>query len=293
MKDDENVPPVVSQERESLVPDRRSMEIRSTRVEDGLQEGDLERPLPRVADPFFLDPEPEVGIEDALKLATFSKFIKEFIAGKTKPNGKIVIGENVSAVIRKMRMPSKCIDLGMFTLPISLGDIKIEHAMCDLGVSINVLPLSIYKKLVGVRLVDTKVVIQLADRTCISPEGVLENVKVKVHDFLYSTDFHVIKLSENESAEPSGVLLGRPFLRTAKTIIDVFDGTICLDYHGEKYTFNNDEAMKKPLDVENLHAIDVINALVQEYLETEFMQEQIEDSELSHSIDKEVAGWCE
>ncbi|XP_042019212.1 uncharacterized protein LOC121767077 [Salvia splendens] len=126
-------------------------------------------------------------------------------------------------------------------------------------------------------MVDTKVVIQLADKSCICPEGVLENAIVKVHDFLYSTDFHVIKMSENESAESSGVLLGRPFLRTAKTIIDVFGGTICLDYHGEKCTFSIDEAMKKPLDVENLHAID----------------EQIDYSELSHNIDREVAGWCE
>ncbi|XP_041995692.1 uncharacterized protein LOC121745806 [Salvia splendens] len=194
----------------------------------------------------------------ALKLPIFSKFIKEFIAGKTKPNGKIVIGETVSAVIQKRRIPSKRTNPGMFTLPISIGDIRIEHAMCDLGASINNLPLSIYKKLVEVRMVDTKVVIQLADRPCISPEGVLENVIVKVHDFLYPADFHVIRMSENESAEFSGVLLGRLFLRTAKTIIDVFDGTICLDYHGEKFTFNIDEAMKKPLDVENLHAVDII-----------------------------------
>ncbi|XP_042051413.1 uncharacterized protein LOC121796681 [Salvia splendens] len=192
----------------------------------------------------------------AFKLPIFSKFIKEFIAGKTKPNGKIVIGETVSAVIQKRRMPSKRIDRGMFTLPISIGNIRVEHAMSDLGASINVLPLSIYKKLEGV--------IQLADRSCISPEGVLENVIVKVHDFLYPANFHVIKLSEYESAECSGVLLGRPFLRTAKNIIDVFDGTICLDYHGEKFTFNIDEAM-----------------------------EQIDNSELSQSIDREVAGWCE
>ena len=176
----------------------------------------------------------------ALKMPAFSKFIKEFIAGKTKPDGKIVIGENVSAVIQKRRMPSKCTDPGMFTLPISLGDIKVEHAMCDLGASINVLPLSIYKRLTGVRMVATKVVIHLADRTCICPEGVLENVIVKVHDFLYPADFYVIKMNDNESAESTGVLLGRPFLRTAKTIIDVFDGTICLDYNGEKYTFSID-----------------------------------------------------
>ena len=134
-------------------------------------------------------------------------------------------------------------------------------------------------------MVATKVVIQLADRTCICPEGVLENVIVKVHDFLYPADFYVIKMNDNESAESSGVLLGRPFLRTAKTIIDVFDGTICLDYNGEKYTFSIDEGMKRPLDVENIYAIDIINPLVQEYLETELIQEQIDNSELSHLID--------
>ena len=321
--------------------------LREIPIQDDLQEGDLRGSMPRLSDPFFLDPEPELELKEgsretgaapagsstnavkrpkpfpyrgeakkkkddtedlveifskleinlpflqALKIPTFSKFIKEFIAGKTKPDGKIVIGENVSAVIQKRRMPSKCTDPGMFTLPISIGDIKIEHAMCDLGASINVLPLSIYKKLVGVSLVDTKVVIQLADRTCISPEGVLENVIVRVHDFLYPADFHVIKMRGNESAESSGVLLGRPFLRTAKTVIDVFDGTICLDYHGEKYTFNIEEAMKKPLDVENLHVVDVINPLVQEYLETELMQEQFDNSELSQTVEKEVTGWCE
>ncbi|XP_042029829.1 uncharacterized protein LOC121776719 [Salvia splendens] len=229
----------------------------------------------------------------ALKLPIFSKFIKEFIARKTKPRGKIVIGETVSAVIQKRRMPSKRTDPGMFTLPISIGNINVEHSMCDLGASIIVLPLSLYKKLEGVRMVDTKVAIQLANRSCISPEGVLENVIIKVHDFLYPADFYVIKMSEYQSAESSGVLLGRPFLRTAKTIIDVFDGTICLDYHGEKFTFNIDEAMKKPLDIENMHVVDVINPLVQEFLETELMHEQVENSELSHSIDREVASWCE
>ncbi|XP_047978998.1 uncharacterized protein LOC125220908 [Salvia hispanica] len=66
-------------------------------------------------------------------------------------------------------------------------------------------------------------------------------------------------MNEYESTGSSGVLLGRPFLLTVKTIIDVFDGTICLDYNGEKYTFNN--AMKQPLDMENLHAVDVINPM--------------------------------
>ncbi|XP_042032331.1 uncharacterized protein LOC121779048 [Salvia splendens] len=254
-------------------PLEKETETGEARTKDDIQNRDFGKPVPQAADPLFSDPGAEVEVEEIRKEAgesskgdvsnkanqvkpfpyrgevkkkkddlvdfmeIFSKFIKEFITGKTKPNGKIVIGETVSVVIQKRRMSSK---------------------RTDPGASINVLPLSIYKKLERVRMVYTKVVIQLADRSCISPEGVLENVIVKVHDFLYPADFHVIKMSEYESAESSGVLLGRPFLRTAKTIIDVFDGTICLDYHGEKFTFNIDEAMKKPLDVENMHVVDII-----------------------------------
>ncbi|XP_042027369.1 uncharacterized protein LOC121774589 [Salvia splendens] len=230
---------------------------------------------------------------EALKLPRFSRSIKDFIARKAKADGKIVIGESVSAVIQKKRLPLKRTDPRMFTLPIIIGDVNIEHAMCDLGASINVLPFSIYKKLTGFRLVDTKVIIQLADRSCINPEGVLENVIVRVHNFLYPTDFHVIRMNESETGESSGVLLGRPFLRTTKTIIDVSDGTICLDYHSEKYTFNIDETMKKPLDVENLNSIDVITPLVQEFLEAELLKEKLEAFEIDDAIEKEVSNWCE
>ncbi|KAL1531313.1 hypothetical protein AAHA92_34004 [Salvia divinorum] len=74
-------------------------------------------------DPFFIDPEEEVASEGsrekekeeetkerALKLPPFSRFIKEFIAGKAKTDGKIVIGENISAVIQKRKLPSKRAD---------------------------------------------------------------------------------------------------------------------------------------------------------------------------------------
>ncbi|XP_042011420.1 uncharacterized protein LOC121759874 [Salvia splendens] len=192
----------------------------------------------------FAKLEVNLSFLQALKLPSFSRFIKDFLAGKAKADGKIVIGE-------------------------------------------------IYKRLTGVRLVDTKVVIQLANKSCISPEGVLENVLVRVQDFLYPADFHVIRMTESEAGKSSGVLLGRPFLQTAKTIIDVSDSTICLDYHGEKFTFNIDEAMKKPLYIEKLHSLDVIYPLVQEFLETELLQEQRAAAELNNSIEGEVAEWCE
>ncbi|XP_057810237.1 uncharacterized protein LOC131024715 [Salvia miltiorrhiza] len=100
----------------------------------------------------------------ALKIPPFGKFVKDFIAGKSKATGKIVMGENVSAALKK-ELPAKCKDPGMFSLPIYIGDTRIEHAMCDLGASINVMPLTVYNRLSGVELVDTRVVIQLADRS--------------------------------------------------------------------------------------------------------------------------------
>ncbi|KAL1540988.1 hypothetical protein AAHA92_25264 [Salvia divinorum] len=217
-----------------------------------LRRDDLIEPLPQMADPFFLDQEPEVAIgericeekeqegkkedrgtsgdapgssevkqekpypgwgetrkrkEDpidfmevfgkleinlpflqALKLPPFNRFIKDFIAGKAKADGKICIGESIFAVIQQKKLPSKRTDPGLFTLPIEIGEVRVEHAMFDLGASINVLPYSVYQRLVGARLMKTKVVIQLADRSCISPVGVLENVIVKVHDFQYPAD---------------------------------------------------------------------------------------------------------
>ncbi|XP_057811443.1 uncharacterized protein LOC131025664 [Salvia miltiorrhiza] len=166
-----------------------------------------------------------------LKLPQLSKFLKDFIVGMSKKSGKIVMSENVSAVIRK-ELPPKCKDP------------------------------------------DTRVVIQLADGSCVHPEGLLENVLVSVNNFIYPADFYVVRMSGVQSKGSSGVLLSRPFLRTAKSIIDVSNGTICLDYHGEKYTFSIDDAMKTPNDAENAYSIDVTDPFVQEHLETKSVQDK-------------------
>ncbi|KAL1534770.1 hypothetical protein AAHA92_30908 [Salvia divinorum] len=134
------------------------------------------------------------------------------------------IKENVSVAVRKQKVPTKQSDPGIFTLLISMGSSEITQAMCDLRASINVLPLSVYQQLSGVKMVDAQVVIQLTDCSCIRPEGIIENIIVKVYNFIYPVDFYVIKTGTN-SAGSSGILLGRPFLKTAKAIINVFDGT--------------------------------------------------------------------
>ncbi|XP_042023057.1 uncharacterized protein LOC121770386 [Salvia splendens] len=237
----------------------------------------------------FKDVEVKVSLLTALKMSPISKFINDYLAGKVNEEGRVITEENVSVVIQRSDLPSKKTDPGISTLPISIGDIQMEHAMCDLRASINVLSYSIYKKLGEAKLVDTDIMIQLADRSCIHPEGILEDVIVKVNNFLYPADFFVIKMSEPAAKKSSGVLLGRPFLSTASTIIDVRNGTISLDFNGEQFTFNIDEAMKRPRDSENVHSVDIVEPLVQEYLEEEFLQRQFTDSAADEKIGKEVA----
>ncbi|XP_042030629.1 uncharacterized protein LOC121777431 [Salvia splendens] len=156
-------------------------------------------------DSLFKDVEVMVPLLTALKLKMppISKFIKDYLAGKVNEEGRMITEENVSAVIQRSDLPSKKTDPGMFTLPILIGDIQVKHAICDLGASINVLSYAIYKKLGEAKLVDTDIMIQLADRSSIHPEGILEDVIVKVNNFLYPSDFFVIKMTEPAAKESS------------------------------------------------------------------------------------------
>nr|GEV79811.1 hypothetical protein [Tanacetum cinerariifolium] len=85
----------------------------------------------------------------------------------------------------------------------------------DLGASINLIPLSIWKKLRLPTLNDTKMVLKLADRTISKPTGVVENVFVKVGKFYFPADFVVLDFV----ADPRiPLILGRPFLSTAHKV---------------------------------------------------------------------------
>ncbi|GJU34504.1 uncharacterized protein Tco_1182858 [Tanacetum coccineum] len=118
---------------------------------------------------------------DAIKqVPRYAKFLKELCTSKRKlkSNEKVMLGENVSAMIQKM-LPIKCKDPGMFTIPCKMGNVDIERAMLDLRASINVMPHSIYEALNVGKLKETGVIIQLADRSYAYPDGVLEDILVQ------------------------------------------------------------------------------------------------------------------
>ena len=97
----------------------------------------------------FRKVEVNIPLLDAIKkVPRYAKFLKELCSSKRKIKGneKVSVGENVSAILQK-KLPPKCKDPGMFTIPCNIGNIRFERAMLKLGASINVMPYSIYASL--------------------------------------------------------------------------------------------------------------------------------------------------
>ena len=107
--------------------------------------------------------------------------------------------------------------------------------------------------------------IQLVDRSIAYLKGVVEDVLVQVNDLVFPADFFVLDMENGDQTTP--ILLGRPFLKTSKTKIDVHSGTLTVEFDGEIVKFNIYDAMKYPDDDNPVYSIDVIDSLAQEFFE--------------------------
>ncbi|XP_027337024.1 uncharacterized protein LOC113850650 [Abrus precatorius] len=95
---------------------------------------------------------------------------------------------------------------------------ECRKALCDLGASINLMPLAIMKKLEIKEVKPTRITLQLADESYTYPYGVVEDLLVKVDKFIFPTDF--VKLDMEVDADIP-LISGRPFLATGRALIDV------------------------------------------------------------------------
>ena len=152
-------------------------------------------------------------------------------------------------------MPQKSCDPGSFTLPITVGNLYVGKTLLGLGASINLIPLSILRRIGEVEVRPTCMTLQLADRSIKRPYGIVEDVLVKVDKFLFPVDFLVMDIEEDVDVP---LILGRPFLKIAKVIIDVDKGKLKVCVENEDVSFNVFEAMKHPKDTKSCFKIDVI-----------------------------------
>nr|GEY30964.1 DNA-directed DNA polymerase [Tanacetum cinerariifolium] len=166
---------------------------------------------------------------------------------------KTPLNENYSAVVLK-KLPEKLGDPGRFLIPCDFSEFDNCLALADLGASINLMLLSIWKKLKLLTLNDTKMVLELADRTISKPTGVAEKVFVKVDKFYFPADLVVLDFIADPRVP---LILGRPFLSTAHALIDVYQGEIILRHNDQSLTlkcgdkplisYNNFQSLNKNL----------------------------------------------
>nr|GEU40335.1 reverse transcriptase domain-containing protein [Tanacetum cinerariifolium] len=154
---------------------------------------------------------------DALLLMPkFASMIKSLLTNKDKlfELAKVPLNENCPAMLLK-KLPEKLGDPGKFLIPCNFPRIDVCHALADLGASINLMPLSIWKNLSLPELTPTQMTLDLVDRSITRPKGVAEDVFVKVGKFHFPTDFVVVDF-EADPRVP--LILGRSFLRTGHVI---------------------------------------------------------------------------
>nr|GEX51659.1 reverse transcriptase domain-containing protein [Tanacetum cinerariifolium] len=160
----------------------------------------------------FRDLHFELSFADALvHMPKFAPMFKKLLNNTNKliELTKMPLNENCSVVVLK-KLPEKLGDPGRFLIPCDFVEFDNCLALADLGASINLMPLSIWKKLRLPTLNDTKMVLELADRTISKPTGVAENVFVKVSKFYFPADFIVLDFIVDPRVP---LILERPFMR--------------------------------------------------------------------------------
>ncbi|GKD58240.1 retrovirus-related pol polyprotein from transposon TNT 1-94, partial [Tanacetum coccineum] len=130
-----------------------------------------------------------------------------------------------SAILQN-ELPPKEKDTGNFILPCAIGTTTVSNALADLGASIIIMPFSLFKWLGLGNPKPINMVIEMANRSMQSPKGIVENVLVKINNFIFPVDFIILDIIEDDKVL---IILGRPMLATAHARIDVFGKKISLE----------------------------------------------------------------
>ncbi|XP_060968275.1 uncharacterized protein LOC133035863 [Cannabis sativa] len=166
-------------------------------------------------------------VEALEQMPTYVKFLKDILTKKRRLGEfeTVALTEGCSAML-KSKIPPKLKDPGSFTIPISIGGRDVGRALCDLGATRP-----------------TTVTLQLADRSMAHPEGKIEDVLVQVDKFIFPVDFIILDYEEDREVP---IILGRPFLATGRTLIDVEKGELTMRAQDEQATFKVFHPMRAP-----------------------------------------------
>ncbi|GJW54538.1 reverse transcriptase domain-containing protein, partial [Tanacetum coccineum] len=195
----------------------------------------------------------------------FAKMVKDLLTNKEKllELANIPLNENCSAVLLK-KLLEKLRDTGRFLIPCDFYGLESCMDLANLGASINLMPLSGWKKLSLPELTLTRITLELATRTVAYPVGIAEDVFIQVGKFTFPADFVVV----DDDVDPRvPLILGRPFLRTKHALVDVHGEELTLRVGNEKFVFNVESTSRYPQKHgdESIHKIDILDITCEDH----------------------------
>ncbi|GKA63794.1 reverse transcriptase domain-containing protein [Tanacetum coccineum] len=217
-----------------------------------------------------------ITLADALVLIPkYQKMLKSLLSNKEKllELANTPLNENCSAVILK-KLPEKLGDPGKFLIPCGFSELKCK-ALADLGASINLMPLSVWKKLGLPELISTQMTLELANREICTPVGIARDVFVPVGRFTFLADFIIVDY-EIDPRVP--LILGRPFLWIAHALIDVHREKMILRDGDERLILNMRHDTSRYSNTpkkESINMIDIHNVSYEDYIKDLFANENI------------------
>ncbi|GJZ16450.1 reverse transcriptase domain-containing protein [Tanacetum coccineum] len=176
---------------------------------------------------------------------------------------KTPLNEHCLAVILN-KLLEKLGDPRKFLIPCDFPGMDECLALADLGASINLMPLSVWKRLSLPELTPTCMTLELADCSITKPIGIAKDVSVKVVVFHFPADFVVVDFDADPRVP---LILERSFLKTGRALIDVYEGELTLHVGKEAVTFNLDQTLRYSSNYNDMTAnrIDVIEMACEEY----------------------------
>nr|GEV41917.1 reverse transcriptase domain-containing protein [Tanacetum cinerariifolium] len=216
-----------------------------------------------------------ITLVDALILMPkYQKMLKALLSNKEKLQEltNTSLNENCSAVILK-KLPEKLGDPRKFLIPYGFSKLKCK-ALANLGASINLMPLSIWKKLGLPELISTRMTLELANRAICTPAGIARDVFIPIGKFTFLTDFVIV---DYESDLRVPLILGGPFLRTTRALIDVHGEEMILCDGDERLTLNmrhDTSSYSNQPQKESINLINVFNNSSEDFLEDLFSTNQ-------------------
>ncbi|XP_052116573.1 uncharacterized protein LOC107485061 [Arachis duranensis] len=282
------------EEAQVIVEDEETQPTSEVPKNKGAMEEEIAQPIPfltlakKARNRMELDPkmvemfkkvEVTIPLFDVIhQVPKYAKFLKDLCINKDRilELETIPLGSSIFALMGAL--PEKCDDPGPCIVTCTVDGVQFLDCMCDLGVCLSIMPLSVYRILKLPPLKRSTARFILVDKSIINMTGVAEDVLVNIKGLVFPIYFYVLEMPSSESERASSILLGRPFLRTSRFKLDAYFGTYLFEIDGRVVSFSLEEAMKHPPKNHFLFWCDPIDNIVAEvHLEKLDEKHMIED----------------